>query len=76
MAVLIATASVFAGNFEAKPINPDDFKKTAWDRDYEFFLSVSQLFTVPTEAVAMSTATNENKSFLMLICWLKEFYVN
>lgn len=49
VAVLIATASVFAGNFEAKPINPDDFKKTAWDRDYEFFLSVSQLFTVPEE---------------------------
>ncbi len=44
VAVLIATASVFAGNFEAKPINPDDFKKTAWDRDYEFFLAIFQVF--------------------------------
>lgn len=52
--ILLAMATAFAAaawvsaqNFEPKPQNPADYTQMAWDRDYEFFKSVDQLFTIP-----------------------------
>lgn len=47
VAAITATAWGFAQNFE--PIPVEDEKQMVWDRDYEFFKSISQLFTVPEE---------------------------
>lgn len=42
-----ATAWISAQNFEPKPQNPTAYQQLAWDRDYEFFVSIGTLFTVP-----------------------------
>jgi len=57
LAAVAAAMSGFAGGFG--PIPQTTVQQTAWDRDYEFFMSVSQLFTVPEELDPYKDVTSQ-----------------
>lgn len=45
VALMVTTAIRAAGRFEPLPV--DDVQQMVWDRDYDFYKSISQLFSVP-----------------------------